>query len=255
MKKLIQSCLFVVIMSSGLVKAGTDVATIVKFSEREEGIGAYPVRYIMTKDTVRIDDDNDDGDYVLYDDKKRMIYSVNHDDQTILVIKHNEWELPSFKFQRNVSWKKLEDAPAINGKNVLNYWLSAGETVCSEAQVVEGFLSNESALLKRYKQTLSGEQVTSLVATPEDMRTPCLLVDQVYNLGSVYDKGFPIQQWHVNGLQRIMLSYKTDEKISSKLFDLPADYKKYSIGDNLRFGNGDNMSPVNGNSPAHSQSH
>jgi len=252
MKKIIQSCLFVVAMNAGLVLADNNLATIVQFSEREEGIGAYPVRYIITKDKIRIDDDNDAGDYVLYDDKKRMIYSVNHDDQTILVIKHNEWEIPSFKFQRNVSWNQLEDAPEINGKKVITYWLSAGKTICSEAQVVEGFLSNESALLKRYKQTLSGEQVTSLVATPEDMRTPCLLVDKVYNLGSVYDKGFPIQQWHLNGLKRIMLSYKTDEKISSKLFDLPVDYKRYSLGDNLRFGNGAN---TNGNSPAHSQSH
>jgi len=255
MKKFIQNCLLMILTGSGLAMASTDEATIVQFSEREEGIGAYPVRYIIAKNMLRIDDDNDASDYVLYDDKKRIIYSVNHGDQTILVINHNDWKLPAFDFQRNVTWKALESAPAINDKKVFSYWLSAGKTICSEAQVVEGFLSNESALLKRYKQTLSGEQVTSLVATPEDMRTPCLLVDQVYNMGSVYDKGFPIQQWHVNGLQRIMLSYKKAEKVSSKLFDLPTDYKSYSIGDNLRFGNGDSMPPANGNSPAHSQSH
>lgn len=224
-------------------------ATIVQFTERETGIDAYPVRYVITKDLLRIDDNNDDGDYVLYDDKKRIIYSVNHGDSTILVINNREWTMPEFKFARNVSYQKLENAPAINGKSVFTYWLSAGETVCSEAQVVEGFLKNESDLLKRYKQTLSAEQVTSLVATPEDMRTPCMLVDQVYNLGSVYTKGFPIQQWHANGLQRIMTSYKTAVEVAGKLFELPEDYKRYSIGDNLTFGQPGDM-PLNHGQPS-----
>ena len=235
-----------------------DNATIVQFTERETGIDAYPVRYVIANDLLRIDDNNDDGDYVLYDDKKRIIYSVNHDDLTILVIKNSEWTMPEFKFSRNVSYQKIENAPAINGKSVFSYWLSAGETVCSEAQVVEGFLKRESALLKRYKQTLSAEQVTSLVATPEDMRTPCMLVDQVYNQGSVYSKGFPIQQWHVNGLQRMMTSYKTGVEVAGKLFELPKDYKRYSIGDNLTFGQPGDMSlkhgQPNGMPPAQHQS-
>lgn len=220
------------------VNADTSEATIVQLTEREKGLGAYPVRYIIAKDLVRIDDNNDDGDYVLYDDNKRVIYSVNHDDSTILVIKHKQWELPGFKFERNVSWKKLDNAPSIDGKSgVFSYWLSAGKTVCSEAQIVEGFLAAESRLLKRYKETLSAEQISSLVATPEDMQTPCMLVDQVYNQGSVYDKGFPIQQWHVNGLQRMVTSYKSGEKVAADLFKLPKDYKRYSMGDNLSFGN------------------
>jgi len=239
MKKIIQSCLLLVLSAAALAESGN--ATIVQFTEREKGVGAYSVRYIIRDNIIRIDDDDDAGDYVIYDDVKRMIYSINHDDSTVLVINNKDWDLPEFKFQRNVSWQTLEDSPAINGKKVLNYWLSAGKTVCSEAQVAEGFLLKEAGLLKRYKQTLSGEQVSSLVATPEDMRTPCLLVDQVYNLGSVYDKGFPIQQWHVNGLQRLMVSYKTGEKVSDKLFELPEDYKRYSIGDNLKFGDMDSM--------------
>ena len=236
-----------------VVQAGGN-ATIVQFTERETGIDAYPVRYVIAKDLLRIDDNNDDGDYVLYDDKKRVIYSVNHGDSTILVINNSDWSMPDFKFARNVSYKKLEDAPTIDGNSIYTYWLSAGETICSEAQVVEGFLKHESRLLERYKQTLSAEQVTSLVATPEDMRTPCMLVDQVYNTGSVYTKGFPIQQWHVNGLQRIMTSYKTGVEVAGKLFELPEGYKRYSIGDNLTFGEPGDNPQFNGMPPAQHQS-
>lgn len=210
--------------------------TSVQFDEREKGIDPYQVRYLFSKDMLRVDDNSDDGDFVLYDDKKRIIYSVNHDDATILIVKNEDWEIPKFKFDRNVTWEPLEDAPKFESKTVLSYWLSADSTVCTEAQVVEGLLLNESLMLKRYRQTLSAAQVASIDATPVDMRTPCLLIDKVYNAGSAFEKGFPIQQWHKDGLQRIMTSYKTGEKYNAKLFELPKNYKEYSIGDNLGFG-------------------
>ncbi|MDH5393177.1 MAG: hypothetical protein OEY11_08335 [Gammaproteobacteria bacterium] len=229
---------FVIFMSTIINSAiaETNEVTIVQFSEREQGIEPYSVRYMVAEDLLRIDDNSDDGDFILYDDKKRIIYSVNHDDSTVLIIQHKDWKLPDFAFPRNVSWKVLEGAPEINNKPVYSYWLSAGKTVCSEAQVAKGFLMRESAMLKRYKQTLSAGQVEAIVATPEEMRTPCLLIDQVYNIGSVYENGFPLQQWHLNGLQRVMSSYKTDEKVSAQLFKLPENYKRYSMGDNLSFG-------------------
>lgn len=230
--------IFVLVLSVLALNACSEnnKTTVVQFDEREEGIDPYQVRYIFSKDSIRIDDNNDAGDYVLYDDKKRIIYSVNHGDSTILTIENKKWEMPVFKFQRNVTWKLTEDAPKFASKSVYSYWLSADEAVCSEAQVAEGLLLKESKMLKRYRETLSAAQVDSIVATPEDMRTPCLLIDKVYNDGSVYDKGFPLQQWHKNGLQRIMSSYKTGEKYKAELFELPKEYKTYSMGDNLNFG-------------------
>lgn len=238
-------------LSLGVLADGD--ATIVRFTERETGHEPYLVRYVIGKDLLRIDDNNDDGDYVLYDDKKRVIYSVNHDDSTILVIKHSQWSLPEFKFDRNITWKKLDDAPKINNSHVYSYWLSAGETVCSEAQVVEDLLPEESALLQRYRQTLSAEQVASLVATPEDMRQPCMLVDQVYDTGEVFSKGFPVQQWHINGMQRMMNEYKTNQKVAGKLFELPAGYHRYRMGDNMTFGEPGDTPQPNETSPAQIQ--
>ncbi|MDH5518083.1 MAG: hypothetical protein OEY36_09755 [Gammaproteobacteria bacterium] len=216
--------------------ADTKDVTIVKFSEREPGIEPYPVRYLIAQDLLRIDDDDDGSNYIIYDDAKRIIYSVNHDDSTILVIQYKDWKLPAFSFSRNVSWKLLEGAPKVDNKSAYTYWLSAGKTVCSEAQVAHGLLETESNMLMRYKQTLSAGQVEAIVATPEEMRTPCLLIDQVYNTGSVYERGIPLQQWHVNGLQRVLSSYATDKKVQAQLFQLPENYKKYSMGDNLSFG-------------------
>lgn len=216
--------------------ADSDTVTIVQFDEREKGIDPYQVRYIFADEMLRVDDNADEGNFIIYDDKKRIIYSVNHDDSTILTIVNKDWKLPTFEFQRNVTWKLIDGAPAFDSKPVYNYWLSANETVCTEAQVVEGFLLKQAEMLMRYRSTLSAGQVDSLAATPEDMRTPCLLIDNVYNTGSVYEKGFPIQQWHLNGLQRIMTTYKKGEKFKAALFDLPTQYKKYSMGDNLSFG-------------------
>ncbi|MDH5423821.1 MAG: hypothetical protein OEY29_02355 [Gammaproteobacteria bacterium] len=237
MLNIITSTLILILcMLSVDISAESRSVITVHFDEREKGIDPYPVRYIFAGNILRVDDNTNDGDFILYDDKKRVIYSVNHDDSTILVIENKDWKMPVFTFQRNVSWRLIEDAPAFDSKPVYNYWLSANEKVCTEAQVVEGFLIKEAHLLKRYRQTLSAGQVDAIAATPEDMRTPCLLIDNVYNTGSVYEKGFPIQQWHLNGLQRIMTTYKKDTQYKESLFVLPKDYKKYSMGDNLSFG-------------------
>ena len=129
----------------------------------------------------------------------------------------------------------MKEAPKINDKQVLNYYLTADDLICVEAQVADDFLIAESKVLSRYYQSLSSEKSKSIVATPEDMRTPCLLIDQVYNDGGLYAKGFPIQEWHKNGLQRIMTSYEMNKPLSGKLFELPEKYKRYSLGDNLSF--------------------
>ena len=232
--KITISALFSLLVFSGCSENNS--ITTVQFDEREKGIDPYQVRYLFSNNMLRVDDNSDEGDFVLYDDEKRIIYSVNHDDATILIVKNTDWDMPKFEFDRNVTWKAIEDAPKFESKTVLNYWLSADSTVCTEAQVVEGLLLDESLMLQRYRQTLSSAQVASLAATPEDMRTPCLLIDKVYNAGSAFEKGFPIQQWHKDGLQRMMTTYKENEEFNPKLFELPKDYKEYSIGDNLGFG-------------------
>lgn len=238
MRKYLIKFSLVLLVLSAFNASAADISdvTIVEFSEKENDASPYPVRFLFSKQLLRIDDGNNDGDYVLYDDSTRNIYSVNHEDQTILAIVFEQWEMPEFKFKRHISWKKMDNAPLIDGKPISHFWLVADEKICVDAQIAEGFLNAESQMMQRYKTSLSSGQVKSIVATPEEMQTPCLLADQVYNDGSLFLKGFPVQQWHITGLQRLMTGFKKQQTVADQLFQLPINYKKYSMGDDLTLG-------------------
>jgi hypothetical protein len=91
-------------------------------------------------------------------------------------------------------------------------------------------LPDVAETLQAFQKIVSGQQVLGLEKTPEEFRTPCYLVDQVHNRGDYYDKGFPIQEWHSNGRQRQLLNFE-DVKVDASIFDIPADYRQYSLFD------------------------
>ena len=63
----------------------TAAAVLLLFDEEEPGTGTYPVRYLVTDDFLRIDDNYDASDYVLLDRQTSTIYSVSHEYGNVLV--------------------------------------------------------------------------------------------------------------------------------------------------------------------------
>ena len=196
------------------------------YEELEQDLPASLYRYLVTDHFMRIDRGQAADDYILFDAAKKMIYSINHGDQTVLTIKSDPWQLPEFEFKRHQVTKQLEDGPKLFGKTVTNYRLFANRDMCVEIQLVPDMHLQSRTMFRHYQQVLSGQQVQSLFNTPEDMRSPCFLVDQVFNTGDYYDQGLPVQEWHSRGYVRLLkdvMSLKVDEK----LFSLPEKYQSY----------------------------
>jgi len=82
------------------------------------------------------------------------------------------------------------------------------------------------AIMQAYQNVLTGEQVRLLANTPEDMRSPCFLADQVYNDGGYYARGLPVQIWHSRGYARILTDFQ-DQQVEQALFTVPEDYQVY----------------------------
>ncbi len=205
--------------------ASTD-ALILNYEEVEEEVGILPMRYLITDSYLRIDAGVAESDYVLFDADANVVYSVNHEDRTILNIPYKKWKQPALEFSYTEVTEKQADAPQIDGRSVYEYKLDAGDETCTHAFVVKGVFATQMKVFHAYQQVLSGQQVSALPNTPDEFHTPCFLLDQVYQQGNYYLQGLPVQVTHSRGYARYLKNYK-QQAVDDVLFDLPEDYKDY----------------------------
>ena len=204
------------------------------YIEREPGIDEYEVKVTVSDRYVRVDED--EGGYIIYDDKEQAIYSVSHHDRSVLVIRANPFTDEKIPVKAVVEYLELADAPQVDGKQIYNYRvhpLKSEDETCTELQLVEGLLPDVRKILKRFQLVISGQQVSLTDNVIDEMRDACYYIDQIYNAGDYYDKGLSIQEWRSNERSRILTSYKK-EKVKPGLFDIPEDYRQFSISKESR---------------------
>ncbi|MDH5734995.1 MAG: hypothetical protein OEY87_02625 [Gammaproteobacteria bacterium] len=211
------------------ITMATTRATVFWFDELEAGVDPVQMRYLVSANYLRIDNGDSKADFILFDSDKKMIYSVNHADKTILVIRNSNWKKPTYDFSTDVVQAPLEGAPIISGKQVQGYKVTVDGEVCTNIQFIPGMYQNEMQIFKNYQITLSSQQISNLANTPEHMKTPCFKLDVVYNEGSYYDLGMPVHEWHNRGYAKYLKEYKA-QNVPEVLFKLPAGYKQYSVG-------------------------
>jgi hypothetical protein len=221
------------LLLSSSVHASESIAAVkLTYQELEQGIEPYVLTYTVSSDYVKIEDEADTSGYILYDIKANSIYSVNHYDQAILVIP--EYPVTDFKpeFNVDIEYEIFKDAPAIAGKQVHSYKVRAitdkTDDTCMKIQLVPGLLPDVANSLQGFQRLMSGQQAITLEQTPEEYRTPCYLVDQIYNKGEYYSKGLPIHEWHSNERMRQLLNYE-EVKVDVSIFDIPDEYRQYSL--------------------------
>ena len=221
-----------ILLSSPAGANETEKAVKLVYLEQEEGVDPYVVTFTVSSDYLRIDDDSDNSGYVLFDITNNRIYSVSHFDKSILVIAQYPEAKHNPDFDIDIEYQALENAPTIAGKQVYNYRVKAiaGEAsdTCMDIQLVPGLLPEVSRSLQSFQRIISGKNIASLENTPEEYKTPCYLVDQVYNNGDYYSKGFPIQEWHSNEKRRQLMNYE-DEEVDAAIFKIPEEYRQYSL--------------------------
>lgn len=199
---------------------------VLHYDEIEQGVGSQSTRYIVNKDFLRIDDGNNQSDYILFDVKQKTIYSINHEDQTILKIENNLWHSPKFDFRFETQQILMQDSPKILNKAVYSYLVKADDIVCTQVSLVKGMYPAGMQVLYQYQQVLSGQQVATLKNTPKEMHTPCFLVDQIYHTGDYYKVGLPVHISYSRGYEKFLKSFE-ESQFDFNLFKKPEGYSEY----------------------------
>lgn len=200
------------------------------FMEREEGIDPYRVRMLVTADYLRMDEGRDSDDFLLFDRRKKIIYSVTHADQSILRIPHRgDLLAQESTLDFGLREHSNADMPDFNGKKPRHLAFTANAKTCYEVVAVEDFLPEAVQAMREYLLTLSGEQIVNLNKTPVEMRSDCMLANLIYKPVRHLEHGFPLREWDYKGYVRELLDYGR-EQVSAELFRLNPSYRVTQLG-------------------------
>ncbi len=171
-------------------------ATIINFSEYEQGSGKYPVKMTISKDFLRIDDTQEGKDFVLFDRQKKIIYSVSADNKQTIQINNKAVTIPS-PIDLKLSEKELpmdKNAPLIAGKASRHHQFFVNKKLCYEMISVPGLMPDAVIAMQDFKQVLAGQQAETLRVIPGDLQEGCDLSRHTFYPKRYLQKGFPVME-------------------------------------------------------------
>ena len=215
---------------TGDVTPDTLEVDVLLYDEQEPGTDVYPVRILASNEYLRLDDNYDDSDFVLLERQSGTIYSVSHEENSILVIDNHptDKQLPSTAVLTDVR-EEDSKAPLIAGSHPVHVLYKANEQLCYEAIIVPGLMEQVTSAMIEYVEILGRRQLNSLHTVPEEMQTPCFLSRYGYAPARHLVDGLPVQEWDASGYRRTLTNFKNQERVSTGLFELPDNYEHYRI--------------------------
>lgn len=222
----------ILIMTSLLFAACQQAAEthMIMFVEEEQGIDPFQTRVLVNHQYLRFDDGVASVNYLLMDRAAKKIYTVNHQEKTIMVLERKTLDIqPPFELKHTE--KKIGDmkeAPQINGKQPVHYQLSTNDQVCLDVVAVEGLLPEAVKALREFNEILASDSATTIQNFPADMQEPCMLAMTTFAPNQYLQHGFPVQEWK-SGISRHLLDFKTSFDAPPETFTLPKDYFQYTV--------------------------
>lgn len=200
------------------------------FQESEQGVDPYTTRMLVSSEHLRMDDGEDPGDFTLFDRKQKIIYSVTHENQRILLISNHPTKATWVR-ELTLEERISEDmqAPEVSGMKPRQVEYLVNGKSCRHIAVVPGLLDQALVALSEFHRVLASEHIRNLDKTPLEMQDPCFLAYEVRHPAKIFRAGFPIHERDHVGRTRTLLDYNYEFPVNPSLFQLPQGYQKFSL--------------------------
>ncbi len=203
------------------------------YKAKEQGVAPYTSRILVTKHFVRMDDGVDDGDYLVFDRKSRMISSVTHDDQTVFEIPPREVNVESpvpLKLRTEVV-EPEQTPPKVAGQTPEHRKFYVNDSLCYSVVTVPVLMGDAVEALRDFRRVLAGEHAKTLPRIPADMQEPCDMALNTFAPDWQLKFGMPLQEWDEKGNGQMLVDFTQGFMVDEALFGLPKDYKHYDTND------------------------
>jgi len=205
-------------------------AQLLVYRVAESGAEPYISRLLVTPELLRMDQGQGDAGYILFERKARIIYSVNPDDETILIVNPSENSLaPPDDLKLSARQVEGESIPLVAGQTPQHWEFLANGQVCRHAIVLPGVMSGATEAYSEYLDLLAYQQQTSLAAIPVEFQTPCDLAMHIYAAHSVLEKGLPLHEWDGEGRQQELVDFREGFSIPVESFQLPEGFRRVKM--------------------------
>ena len=205
--------------------------SILSYEKREAGTDSYIVRVLVSPGYVRFDDGYATSDFALLDRRSKTVFSVSHEDRSILVIENQPNNVtPSPVIKLTETRTPDTEAPAIAGKQPVHINYLANGNLCFQAVTVPSVMRDAVAGMAEYAEVLAERQLNNMESVPESMQTPCFLSRYVHASARQYQDGLPVQEWDDTGYFRTLTDFSENETVPAELFELPNAYERFSPG-------------------------
>lgn len=199
-----------------LLCAGTAQAAdmaVLRFVDQDPGDPPYLTRVLVTPAFLRMDDGQDDGDFVLLDRRARKVINVMRGSRLAMVF--SPGKLPA----KPANWKPRLSVEA-GAPGTRRFKLSIGGVVCSEGVAAARAVPDAARALAEFKAVLAASQYRVWQDSPRAMQHDCDLANQVWESGATLGLGLPLEEREFTGRSRRFESEAT-EPVRPELFRIP----------------------------------
>jgi len=206
-------------------------ARLLLYRVSEPGAEPYISRLITTDAFLRLDQGAGDSGFILLDRAARVIYSVNPDDQLVLLFRTAPTDRePAAPSGLTLQQQPLADAPRVAGVVPQQWQIRLADQLCASGVVVPGLMPEARAAWRDYLRLLAAQQQASLAAIPPEFQQPCDQLLNVQRPGLLLERGLPLRQWEPTGRRQELLDFRPHFPIDNGLFTLPAGFRQIEMG-------------------------
>jgi hypothetical protein len=185
-------------------------------------------RLLVTAAFLRLDKGSQDSGYILYDRRQRLIYSVDHENRSILVIDPPPLTETIKQQAPTISLQAVgpADAPEVGGVKPQQWVLNVAGKPCRNAFVLPGVMPKAAAAYGEYLRLLSQQQAQALTAIPAEFQDACDNAVHVFAADGLLRKGLPLNVWDSRGYRESLIDFRKAFTVTDNEFILPAGYAR-----------------------------
>jgi hypothetical protein len=223
--------LFAMLLIAACDPSAPQRSSHILFVEQEKNIEPYQTRVIVTPKFMRVDDGEGAPDFVLFNRKEKLIYSVNTSARTIMIVEPQQQKVePPIELrveERLVGGFK--DAPTVRDIAPKHYQLMVNDKVCYDFVTANGLMEDAVTAMREFQAVLASDSMLTVNAIPADVRNACSLAINTFEPNRHLSFGFPIQEWDGRGYARSLMDFDDDYHPDPALFELPEDYRRFTV--------------------------
>ncbi|MDP2110948.1 MAG: hypothetical protein Q8N48_04275 [Thiobacillus sp.] len=208
---MMKALLGLLLLGAGAAHA-TDMA-VVRYVDQDPGDPPYLTRILVTPEFMRMDDGNDNSDFVLLDRRQRQLINVTRENRLAMVF------TPGTLPPKPAGWNpRLDVHPAAPGTQ--RFSLVLKDVVCSEGVAARAAAPDAARAMAELKFVLAAMQYRVWESSPRELQHDCDLANLVWESGATLGLGLPLEEREYTGRTR-QLESESKQLLQPELFRVP----------------------------------